>query len=48
MFWQTDLAKTSSHLDELLDNGSATLDDVLADEFTIQEGRNGNDKLIQL
>uniref|UniRef100_A0A915Q0Q5 Uncharacterized protein n=1 Tax=Setaria digitata TaxID=48799 RepID=A0A915Q0Q5_9BILA len=47
MFWSTDLAATVSKLDELLKNDTATLADVLEDDYTIQEIRNGNHQLIK-
>lgn len=48
MFWSSDLAVQPSRLDELLKNDTATLGDVLEDDYTIQEIRNGNNQLIKL
>lgn len=48
MFWSSDLATSVSKLDELLKNDTATLADVLEDDYTIQEIRNGNHQLIKL
>ncbi|VDK73600.1 unnamed protein product [Litomosoides sigmodontis] len=47
MFWSSDLATPVSKLDELLKNDTATLADVLEDDYTIQEIRNGNHQLIK-
>ncbi|VBB26352.1 unnamed protein product [Acanthocheilonema viteae] len=47
MFWSSDLATSVSKLDELLRNDTATLADVLEDDYTIQEIRNGNHQLIK-
>ncbi|CAG9533039.1 unnamed protein product [Cercopithifilaria johnstoni] len=47
MFWSSDLAVSVSKLDELLKNDTATLADVLEDDYTIQEIRNGNHQLIK-
>ncbi|EFO27431.2 hypothetical protein LOAG_01051 [Loa loa] len=47
MFWSSDLAASGSKLDELLKNDTATLADVLEDDYTIQEIRNGNLQLIK-
>ncbi|MCP9262270.1 BMA-SAPS-1 [Dirofilaria immitis] len=47
MFWSSDLAAPLSKLDELLKNDTATLADVLEDDYTIQEIRNGNLQLIK-
>uniref|UniRef100_A0AAF5PY12 Uncharacterized protein n=3 Tax=Wuchereria bancrofti TaxID=6293 RepID=A0AAF5PY12_WUCBA len=46
MFWSSDLAASVSKLDELLKNNTATLADVLEDDYAIQEIRNGNHQLI--
>uniref|UniRef100_F1KU64 Serine/threonine-protein phosphatase 6 regulatory subunit 1 n=1 Tax=Ascaris suum TaxID=6253 RepID=F1KU64_ASCSU len=47
MFWQTDLAASSGPtLDDLLNAETVELDQVLLDEFTIQEIRNGHEKLL--
>ncbi|VDM45762.1 unnamed protein product [Toxocara canis] len=47
MFWQTELASSSGpSLDDLLSAEKVNLDDVILDEFTIQEIRNGHEKLI--
>ncbi|VDM09203.1 unnamed protein product [Wuchereria bancrofti] len=48
MFWSSDLAASVSKLDELLKNNTATLADVLEDDYAIQEIRNGNHQLINL
>uniref|UniRef100_A0A915BCM6 Uncharacterized protein n=1 Tax=Parascaris univalens TaxID=6257 RepID=A0A915BCM6_PARUN len=47
MFWQTDLATSSGPtLDDLLNAETVKLDQILLDEFTIQEIRNGHEKLL--
>ncbi|MFH4977895.1 hypothetical protein AB6A40_004604 [Gnathostoma spinigerum] len=46
MFWQTDLAVNTSSLDRLLDDKDVSFEEVVNNEFTIQELRNENEKLI--
>lgn len=48
MFWQCDFSNNSSHLNELLNSETVTLDDVINDEYSMQEIRDGNEKLIKL
>ncbi|VDN29387.1 unnamed protein product [Gongylonema pulchrum] len=47
MFWSSELAVSTSKLDELLKNDTVTVADVLVDDYTIQEIRNGNALLVK-